>query len=69
MYFNPRDSRRDHVALFVVDDFRQTSAPVPDREIIAHGFFPVQALPEGTTPATRKRLAEVLDGVAPSERW
>ena len=39
MYFNDRDSRRDHVALFVVRDFRQTAAPVPDHEIIAHGFF------------------------------
>src|SRR6201987_5040563 len=38
MFFNERTSRRDHVALFVVRAFRQSAAPRPDREIIAHGF-------------------------------
>src|SRR5438128_1303607 len=28
-YFNSRDSRRDHVAVYVVRGFRQTAAPVP----------------------------------------
>src|SRR5215475_6247372 len=36
MFFNERASRRDHVALFVVRAFRQSAAPQPDREIIAH---------------------------------
>ena len=39
VYFNRRVSRRDHVVLFVVQSFRQQAAPVPDREIVAHGFF------------------------------
>ncbi len=39
IFFNSRASRRDHVALFVVRAFRQVAAPVPDREIVAHGFF------------------------------
>ncbi len=43
MYFNDRDSRRDHVALFVVRGFRQAAAPVPGREIVAHGFFAIDA--------------------------
>src|SRR5262244_1123901 len=29
VYFNNRDSRRDHVALYVVRGFRQAAAPVP----------------------------------------
>ena len=53
IFFNDRDSRRDHVALFVVRDFSQSAAPVPDREIIAHGFFPVGELPDATTAGTR----------------
>jgi ADP-ribose pyrophosphatase YjhB (NUDIX family) len=69
IYFNGRASRRDHVLLFVVRDFRQDSAPVPDLEIVAHGFFPVDALPPETTEATRARLAEVLEGVPVSARW
>ena len=60
-------SRRDHVALFVVRDFRQSAAPVPDHEIVAHGFFAVDALPNDTTAATRARIVEVLGG-APVER-
>ena len=68
-YFNPKDSTRDHVALFVVRDFRQIAAPVPDHEIVAHGFFPPDALPEDATAATRARIAEVLRGAPVAERW
>ena len=69
MYFNSRISRRDHIALFVVRSFRQTCAPVPNYEIAAHGFFPADALPEGTTVATRARICEILRGTPASERW
>jgi ADP-ribose pyrophosphatase YjhB (NUDIX family) len=68
VYFNPRDSRRDHVALFVVRNFRQDT-PQPNHEIVAHGFFAPAALPEDTTRGTRARVAEVFAGVAVSERW
>ena len=69
IHFNRQASRRDHVALFLVSDYRQTSPKLPDREIAEAGFFPRDRLPEGTTPATRRRLAEVFDGVAPSTDW
>jgi 8-oxo-dGTP pyrophosphatase MutT (NUDIX family) len=69
IFFNDRDSRRDHVALFVVRDFRQSAAPVPDHEIIAHGFFAIAALPNDTTAATRARIVEVLGGAPINERW
>ncbi len=69
LYFNPRDSDRDHVGMYVIRDFVQPSPPRPNAEIIAHGFFARDALPEGTTPATHVRIAEVLDGVAVRERW
>lgn len=69
VFFNDRASRRDHVALFVVRDFHQVSAPVPNHEIIAHGFFAIGQLPDGTTAATRARLGEVLNGISISKRW
>ena len=69
VFFNDRASRRDHVVLFIVRAFRQAAAPVPDREIVAHGFFPLDALPNDTTAATRARIIEVLGGVPASERW
>ncbi len=60
MYFNKRMSKRDHVALYVCPEFRQTSVKLPDHEIAESGFFPIDQLPYGTTRATRKRLAEVF---------
>ena len=69
MFFNDRVSRRDHVALFVVRDFRQVSEPVRNHEIIAHGFFALGGLPDDTTGATRARIAEVLGGAPSGQRW
>ncbi len=69
LFFNKRVSRRDHVALYIVRDFRQDGPPVPNHEIVAHGFFAPDALPEGTSRATRARIAEVFGGVAVSELW
>ena len=69
VFHNARVSRRDHVALFVVRDFRQDAAPVLDLEIIAHGFFAVDALPADATAGTRRRIAEVLGGQPVSPLW
>jgi ADP-ribose pyrophosphatase YjhB (NUDIX family) len=69
VYWNRRIAFRDHVALYVVRSFRQTAPPQPNREIIAHGFFAVDALPEDTSRATRARITEVLGGNAAAEIW
>jgi 8-oxo-dGTP pyrophosphatase MutT (NUDIX family) len=68
-FFNDRVSRRDHVAVFVVERFRQIAPPVPDREIVAHGFFALDRLPEDTTAPTRARIIEALGGAPVPERW
>ena len=69
VFFNRRVSRRDHIGLFIVRDFLQESPPVPNHEIVEHGFFARDALPEDVSRATRARLAEVFDGVPVSELW
>ncbi|HEY6753121.1 MAG TPA: NUDIX domain-containing protein [Pseudolabrys sp.] len=69
VYFNKRMSRRDHVALFIVRDFKQDGSPQPNHEIVEHGFFPLDALPEDTSRGTRARLAEVFGGAPISEVW
>lgn len=69
VFFNKQVSQRDHVALFIVRDFRQDAAPRPNREIVAHGFFPLAALPPDTGRATRARLAEVMENTEVSELW
>jgi 8-oxo-dGTP pyrophosphatase MutT (NUDIX family) len=68
LFFNPKGSRRDHVACYVVRDFRISPIP-PNFEIAEARFFPADALPEDTSPATRARLAEVLKGAPPSDIW
>ena len=69
LFFNRRISRRDHVAVYVISQFRIESVKQPDREIAEAGFFPLDNLPEGTTPATRRRLAEIISGQPPSTEW
>jgi 8-oxo-dGTP pyrophosphatase MutT (NUDIX family) len=69
LFFNDRVSRRDHVAVFVILDFRQIGEPVPDHEIIAHGFFGLDELPNDTTGPTRARIIEVLGSAPVTERW
>lgn len=69
VFFNKRISRRDHVALYIVREFRQDAPPRPNREIVAHGFFTLDALPADTSRGTRARIAEVFGGAAVSELW
>jgi 8-oxo-dGTP pyrophosphatase MutT (NUDIX family) len=69
IFFNARVSRRDHVVLYIVREFRQDGPPVPNHEIVEHGFFALDALPADTSRATRARIAEVFGGVAVSELW
>jgi ADP-ribose pyrophosphatase YjhB (NUDIX family) len=69
VFFNRRVSRRDHVAVYVLRDFRVERVKQPDREIAEAGFFPLERLPEGTTPGTRRRLAEIAAGDPPAADW
>lgn len=59
----------DHVALFVVRDWRQ---PVPFKatvEVAEQGLFDPAGLPEGTIEPVRRRLVEILDGREPDASW
>jgi 8-oxo-dGTP pyrophosphatase MutT (NUDIX family) len=69
IFFNSHVSPRDHVAVYVVRQFRQDGIPQPNREIIASGFFDVAALPEATTLGTRLRIAEVLGRAPRRATW
>jgi ADP-ribose pyrophosphatase YjhB (NUDIX family) len=60
IFFNHHVSRRDHVAVYVINRFRQDRMPEPNHEIIACGFFAADALPPDTTGGTRLRIAEAL---------
>jgi 8-oxo-dGTP pyrophosphatase MutT (NUDIX family) len=69
VFLNGHVSRRDHVAVYLVRQFRQDRLPEPNREIIACGFFDVGALPAETTTGTRLRISEVLEGKPLMATW
>jgi 8-oxo-dGTP pyrophosphatase MutT (NUDIX family) len=69
LFFNSHVSRRDHVAVYVVREFRQNRLPQPNHEISACGFFAVDALPADTTEGTRRRIAEVVNGQKSIATW
>ena len=69
LFFNTQTSKRDHVAAYVVRNFRVLGERTPDWEIREARFFPRFALPEGTTRATRARLAEIFESAPISDRW
>ncbi len=69
IFFNRRISRRDHVLVYVIRNFTVLKPKQPDREIAEAGFFPLDRLPEGTTDATRRRLAEILEGQPATPNW
>ncbi len=69
LFFNARASNRDHVLVYVVPAFSVAEQKRPDGEIAEAGFFPLDALPESTTSATRRRLHEVASGSPPAAMW
>jgi ADP-ribose pyrophosphatase YjhB (NUDIX family) len=69
IFLNSHVSRRDHVAVYLIRQFRQDRSPEPNREIVATGFFEPAALPAETTQGTRLRISEVLEGRAPIATW
>jgi ADP-ribose pyrophosphatase YjhB (NUDIX family) len=59
----------DHVALFVVRDWRQEALPKPSFEIAEQRLFPADALPPDASNAVLGRLAEVLSGRPKADTW
>lgn len=69
LYHNTLVTSRDHVALYLARRFEQAHAFRANLEIAEFGWFPLDDLPADTSAATRRRLAEVFDGVPKSDKW
>ena len=69
VYANFASFPGDHIALFVARSWDRPKPWQPSREIVEQGFFAAASLPDGTTGATRRRVAEVLGGAPRSEMW
>lgn len=69
IHFNRQASRRDHIAIYLVTDFSVIGPRPADHEIAEARFFSLHDLPEHTTPATRRRIVEIISGIVPHEDW
>ena len=61
--------KHDHVACYIIRKFTAVPEARPDWEIAETGFFPAGCLPEGATPGTKARLAEILQGQTLAQEW
>ena len=68
IFANHQQFKGDHLACFLVRRYRQ-EAFKPSREIAAAQFFEPSRLPAGTTGGTRRRIAEILNGVPVTPDW
>ncbi|MGE0847928.1 MAG: NUDIX domain-containing protein [Flavobacteriaceae bacterium] len=69
LYHNGVSFPGDHVALFTVAAWTRDAVPPPNAEIAEQGFFAADALPQGTSAGTRRRIAEILGGARPAPDW
>lgn len=70
LYANFAHFPGDHIALFVVRDWRQSGGvPAPTFEIREQQLFAADALPADASAAVKRRMAEVVGGGERSEQW
>jgi ADP-ribose pyrophosphatase YjhB (NUDIX family) len=69
VYSNHAIFKNDHVLFYRVPAWTLCPPRAGHDEIAERGFFPLNALPEGATRATRARLAEVFEGAQRSANW
>lgn len=68
VYSNEAKFRGDHIALYLIRDW--TACEPDHRDEIAEVIWtPADDLPPETSPATRRRLAEILGGTPPADSW
>ena len=63
-----RISGRDHVALYTCDAFTRGTF-TPSGEIADAAFHPIEHLPNDVNEATRRRIAEIVEGHPPDAYW
>lgn len=69
LFFHEQMAARDHVAVYHVPRWRVLRPFEPSAEILESRFFPLDALPDDLTGATRRRIDEHLGRVPLSPLW
>ncbi|MGE7368048.1 NUDIX domain-containing protein [Neorhizobium sp. NPDC001467] len=67
-YYNRTTSKRDHVLFYRVT-VKQTQPRRPDKEIAECGFYALDALPQGVTKSTLRRLEELSGACDVAPEW
>lgn len=67
-YSNNANFPNDHIALYRFDAWRPCASS-SEGEIAERGFFAPDALPDGVTKGTRRRIAELFEGAPLSADW
>ena len=67
-YANHAVFPNDHIALYRLEQWRPCASSSAN-EIAERGFFALDALPEGVTRGTRRRIAELFDGAPLQADW
>lgn len=68
LYSNHANFGGDHVALYRIGAWKPCQS-LANQEIAERGFFDPVNPPDGTTPATRRRLAEIFQAAPVSATW
>jgi len=66
-YLNWYEFKKDIISVFVVPTYSMEQRD--HFEIAEKNFFDPQALPERTSPGTRRRIAEALGDATPTPEW
>ncbi len=69
IYSNAELFPGDHVVVFTIRQWEQRHPLTPNREIAEAGFFAPDALPDETTPGTRRRIDELHRQSAIQPLW
>lgn len=69
VYHSRREGKDDHVVVYVVRAGADTLRSADRLELAEAGWFAPDALPKGTTPATRRRIEEWRSGVTGEGNW
>lgn len=71
IYHAMREGKDDHVVVYVtrVEGAPEALAAADTMEIAAADWFPLDALPDGVSPATARRIAEYRSGATGHGDW
>jgi 8-oxo-dGTP pyrophosphatase MutT (NUDIX family) len=69
LFFNVHASKRDHVGLYIVREYRDLGPRKPDGEIAEVRYFQLDSLPDDLAFGHQRRLHEIVHATQPNPEW